>query len=98
MVMLILERIHAELRLLFLPFATAVNIGLLYQPKMIYDGDYGTAGGMKIGRLNRSTRRKRAPAPLRPSQIPHDETRAAEVGSQLLTACSMAGPRIKIKA
>jgi hypothetical protein len=47
-------------------------------------------GGIKIGRGNRSTRRKRAPAPLCPPQIPLDQTqartRAAAVGSQLLTA------------
>jgi hypothetical protein len=40
------------------------------------DGDCGENGGMKIGRGNRSTRRKPAPAPLCPPQIPHDQTRA----------------------
>jgi hypothetical protein len=55
-------------------------------------GDYddGEVGGMKIGRRNRSTRRKPAPAPFCPPQIPHDLTwarsRAAAVGSQRLTA------------
>jgi hypothetical protein len=53
---------------------------------MIYDGDCGAIGGMKIGRGNRSTRTKPAPAPLCPPQIPHDHTRvrtrAAAVGSQ----------------
>jgi hypothetical protein len=54
-------------------------------------GDYdGAIGGMKIGRGNRSTRRKPAPAPLCPPQIPlyqtRARTRAAEVGSQRLTA------------
>jgi hypothetical protein len=41
-------------------------------------GDYddGEFGGMKIGRGNRSTRRKPAPAPLCPPQIPLDQTRA----------------------
>jgi hypothetical protein len=43
--------------------------------------------GIKIGRRNRNTRRKPAPAPL---QIPHDKTRArtraAAVGNQRLTA------------
>jgi hypothetical protein len=40
-------------------------------------GDYddGEFGEMKIGRGNRSTRRKPAPAPLYPSQIPLDKTR-----------------------
>jgi hypothetical protein len=53
-------------------------------------------GGMKIGRGNRSTRRKPTPAPLRPPQIPldqtRDRTRAAAVGSQRLTASAMARP------
>jgi hypothetical protein len=51
---------------------------------------------MKIGRGNRSTRRKPVPAPLCPPQIPLDHTgartRAAEVGSLRLTACAMARP------
>jgi hypothetical protein len=49
---------------------------------------------MRIGRGNRSTRRKPAPAPLCPPQIPHDLTwariRAAEVGSRRLTAWTRA--------
>jgi hypothetical protein len=55
-------------------------------------GDYddGEFGGMKIGRRNRSSRRKPAPAPLCPPQIPLDQTRArtraAAVRSQRLTA------------
>jgi hypothetical protein len=49
---------------------TAATIGLLYQPRMISDG--GEIGGIKIGRGNRSTQRKPAPAPLCPPQIPHD--------------------------
>jgi hypothetical protein len=47
-------------------------------------------GGMKTGRRNRSIRRKPAPAPLYPPQIPLArpglEPRAAAVGSQRLTA------------
>jgi hypothetical protein len=54
-----------------------------------YD-DCGTIGGMQSGRGNRNTRRKRAPVPLCPPQIPHDLTRArtrvAAVGSRRLTA------------
>jgi hypothetical protein len=38
--------------------------GLLYQPRMIGDDDCGEIGEMKIGRENRSTRRKPAPASL----------------------------------
>jgi hypothetical protein len=65
---------------------TAAITGLLYQPQMIDDGDCGEIGGMKIGRGNQSTWRKPAPAPLCPPQIPHDQTQAAKVGSQRLTA------------
>jgi hypothetical protein len=43
---------------------TAATTGLLYQPRMIGDGECGEIGGMTIGRGNRSTRRKPAPAPL----------------------------------
>jgi hypothetical protein len=58
------------------PLGTAVTTGLLYQPQMIDVGDCGEIGGMKIERGNLSTRRKPAPAPLCPPQIPHDQTRA----------------------
>jgi hypothetical protein len=72
------------------PLGTAATTGLLYQPQMTDDG------GMKIGMGNRSTRRKPAPVPLYPPQIPHDltraRTRAAEFGSQRLTAWAMARP------
>jgi hypothetical protein len=55
---------------------TAATSGLLYKPQMIDEDDCGAIGGMKIGRGNLSTRRKPAPAPLCPPQIPHDQTRA----------------------
>jgi hypothetical protein len=58
------------------PIGTAATSGLLYKPKMIDEGGCGAIGGMEIGRGNRSTRRKPAPAPLCPPQIPHDQTRA----------------------
>jgi hypothetical protein len=57
-------------------FGTADTTGLLYQPRMIGDGDgdgdCGEIGRMKIDRGNRSTRRKPTPAPLCPPQIPLD--------------------------
>jgi hypothetical protein len=65
--------------------------GLLYQPRMMMDDDdeCGAICGMS-DRGNRSTRRKPAPLPLYPPQIPHDlswaVTRAAAVGSRRLTA------------
>jgi hypothetical protein len=49
---------------------TAATTGLLYQAQMI--GDCGEIVEMKTVRGNRSTRRKPAPAPLCPLQIPHD--------------------------
>jgi hypothetical protein len=80
------------------PLGTAATTGLLYQPQMIDDCDCGEIGGMKIGRGNRSTRRKPTPAPLCRPQIPHDQTRArtwaAAVGSQRLTAWAMARHRL----
>jgi hypothetical protein len=51
---------------------TAATTGLLYQPRMIGDGDCGKTGGMKVGRGNRSTGKKPAPAPHCPPQISHD--------------------------
>jgi hypothetical protein len=82
------------------PLGTSAAVGLLYQPRMIDDDDdYGTVGGMRIGRGNRSTRRKPAPVPLCPPQILHDltwdRTRAAAVGSQRLTAWAMARPWLR---
>jgi hypothetical protein len=78
------------------PLGTSATVGLLYQPRMI-DDDYGAVGGMRIGRGNRSIRRKPASMPLCPPKIPHDLTwdrnRAAAVGSQQLTAWAMARPR-----
>jgi hypothetical protein len=79
-------------------FGTAVTTGLLYHPRMRGEGDCGEISGMKIGRRNRSTRRKPAPAPLCPPQIPHDKTRvwtrAAAVRSQRLTVWAMARPEL----
>jgi hypothetical protein len=73
------------------PLGMSATIGLLYQLRMI--DERGAVGGMRIGRGNRSTRRKRAPVPLYPPQIPHDvictRTRAAAVGSRQLTALAM---------
>jgi hypothetical protein len=46
--------------------------GLFYQTGMIDGEEYGAVGGIKIGRGNRSTRRKPAPAPLCSPQVPLD--------------------------
>jgi hypothetical protein len=86
-------------RLTMSPLGTSATVGLLYQPRMS-DDDYGAVGGIRIGRGNRSTRRKPAPVPLCPPHIPHDltwdRTRAAAVGSQRLTAWAMARPRNRV--
>jgi hypothetical protein len=80
------------------PLGTAATTCLLYQPRMIDDGDCGTIGGMKIGRGNRSTWRKPVPEPHCPPQIPHEQTRArtraVAVGSQRLTAWAMARSKL----
>jgi hypothetical protein len=47
---------------------------------MLDEDDCGAIGEMKIGRGNRSTRRKPAPAPFCPPKIPHDHTRARTPG------------------
>jgi hypothetical protein len=47
---------------------------------------------MRIGRRDRSTRRKLAPVPFCPPQIPHDLTQAAAVESRRLTGWAMARP------
>jgi hypothetical protein len=64
----------------------------IYWPIVPASGDCedGEFGGMKIGKGKRNTRRKLAPVPLCPPQIPLGQTRmrtqAAAVGSQRLTA------------
>jgi hypothetical protein len=61
------------------PLGTAATEWLIVPAPGDYDGEFG---GMKIGRGNRSTRRKPAPTPLCPPQILLDQTWAAAVGSQ----------------
>jgi hypothetical protein len=52
------------------------HIGLLCIPRMIHEGDCGVISGANGDcRGNRRTRRKPAPAPLCPPQIPHDQVR-----------------------
>jgi hypothetical protein len=59
---------------------TAATTGLLYQPRMIGDGDCAEIGRMKIGRGNRSTRRKPAPSPLLSITKSHMTRRGFEPG------------------
>jgi hypothetical protein len=44
----------------------------LFEPRMMIGDVCGALSGKRIGKGNRSTRRKPTPAPLRPPQIPHD--------------------------
>jgi hypothetical protein len=78
------------------PLGTAVTTGLLYQHQRIDYDDCGAIGGMKIGSGNLSIRRKPAPVPLCPPQIPHDLTRArtrtAAMGIRWVTAWAMVWP------
>jgi hypothetical protein len=53
------------------PLGTAATDWPMVPAPGDYDGEFG---GMKTGRGNRSTRRKPAPAPLCPPQIPLDQT------------------------
>jgi hypothetical protein len=82
------------------PLGTSATVWLLYQTRMIDDDECEAVGGMRIGRGNRSTQRKPAPAPLCPPQIPHNltwaRTRAATVGSRRLTAWAIAQLRYGI--
>jgi hypothetical protein len=72
-------------------------IGLFYQLRMIYN-ECGAVGGMRIGRGNRSTRRKPSPVLSCTPKIPHDLTcarnRAAAVGNRRLITWAMAGSHI----
>jgi hypothetical protein len=74
-------------------------IGLLSQPRMI-DDECEAVGGMRIGRGNRSTRRRAAPVPLCLPQIPHDlpwaRTWGAAVGIRRLTAWAIARPTLHV--
>jgi hypothetical protein len=67
------------------PNITEAGTGLLYQPRMMDDDEYGAIGGM-LGKENRSTQRKPVPVSVCPPQIPHDltraRTRASAVGSR----------------
>jgi hypothetical protein len=75
-------------------------IGLLYQLRTIY-GECGAVGGMRIGRGNRSTRRKPAPVTLCPPQIPHDltwaQTWAAAVESGLFLNL-VSSPTVRVRS
>jgi hypothetical protein len=92
---LIFSRLHGVIIILILYLVGWDSpVGLVCQLHMIDDGDCGAISGIRICRGNRSTRRKPAPASRFAPQISHDQTRAgtraAAVGSQLLTAWAVA--------
>jgi hypothetical protein len=76
--------------------------GVLYELQRGDDDECGAVGGMRIGRRNRSTRRKQTSVQLCSPQFPHDlnraRTRSAAVGSRRLAARSMAWPSCDVKA
>jgi hypothetical protein len=57
-------------------------------------------GGMRMGRVNGSIRRKLAAVPLHPPQISHnltwDRTRTPPLVSWRLTTCAMVGPTLNL--
>jgi hypothetical protein len=71
-----------------------LSVTRLYRVDDRMINEFGTAGGMRIGRGNRSTRTLSAPVPLCPQKISHDlswgRALAAAVGSRQLTARAMA--------
>jgi hypothetical protein len=66
------------------------------------DNECGEVGGMRIGRGNRNTRRKPAPVPLCPPQIPHDltrhRTRVAAATNRLSYGTDVPDPWLDVKA
>jgi hypothetical protein len=72
------------------PLGTSATVWPIVPVTDEIDDECEAVGGTKIGRGNRSTRRKPAPSSLCPPQIPHDltwdRTQAAVVGSRRLTA------------
>jgi hypothetical protein len=68
---------------------SALHIGH-FRPVVPAPGDCedGEFGGMKIGRGNRSTRRKPSPVTLCPPQIPLDQTRVALHAYFAMLLCS----------
>jgi hypothetical protein len=82
------------------PLVTSATNGPIV-PAPDYRWIWSIFGGMRIGRGNRSSRRKPVLVPLCPPQIPHDLTRdrtqAAAVGSRRLTAWATARPATKLK-
>jgi hypothetical protein len=80
------------------PFGTSAKFGLLYRPWTLDVDECGAVSEIRIGRGNRNTRRKPFPETICPPQISHDltwvRTRAAAVGSRLLTSSAMARPAL----
>jgi hypothetical protein len=77
------------------PPRPVTGIALHFFLPLVYIDDYGcgAVSGMRIGKGNRSTRRKPTPVPLCSPTIPHnmtrDRTRPSAVGSRRLAAWAM---------
>jgi hypothetical protein len=52
-------------------YFTMLSVSKLYSVDDVVIDEYGAAGGVKIGRGNRSSRRKPASVPFCPPQIPY---------------------------
>jgi hypothetical protein len=57
-----------------IPLGMSATIQFIVSARDIVDDECGAVDGMKLGRGNRSTRRKPAPVLFGPPQIPHDLT------------------------
>jgi hypothetical protein len=72
------------------PLSTSATNWPIVPASDVDDDEYAAVGGIRIGRGNRSTRRKPALVPLCPPQMSHDltwaRTRTDAVGSRRLTA------------
>jgi hypothetical protein len=83
------------------PLGTSATIWPIVPAPDNNDDGCGAVGGMS-GRGNRSTRRKPAPVPLCPPQIPHElnlaRTRATKVGSQRLSGRAVTRPNAPVQS
>jgi hypothetical protein len=68
------------------PLGAAAISGLLYKPQMIDEGDYGAVWWNEDWQGKPKYSEKTCPSATLSTTNPHDQIRAAAVGSQRLTA------------